>query len=269
MHSFLSLLEFDPSAIVCAVAAGAFAVRWFAVPADQLRNERMLLLALGCFLFAVAGMVGVRAISYITPAKFDLYVYKIDGFFGEPSFVLGRLIAGRPAVFGSMAVIYGLLPAVVMAILLLYAWWIPEGLGYAVRSFLLNVLLALAIYVAFPVCGPFPSFPGSPGHVAAHAIALNAPPNGVPSVHMSAAFLIWWFGRRWKAVGVFGAIYVLLTLFTILASGEHYLFDAIVAIPFTALVLVAAEEPWLNSAELGERRDDETVDGDWRFSVSK
>ena len=124
MHSFLWLLEINPSAIVCAVAVVVLAVRWFAVPADQRRNERMLLLALGCFGFAIAGMTCAREISYITPVKYDLYVYKIDALFGEPSFVLGRLIAGHPVVIGTMAVVYGLLPAVVMAVLLL----LPGGL---------------------------------------------------------------------------------------------------------------------------------------------
>jgi hypothetical protein len=64
-------------------------------------------------------------------------------------------------------------------------------------------------------------------------ILRRFPRNGVPSLHMTWAVLMWWSCRRLpRWTQVLGAVYVLITLMDTLGTGEHYAFDLIVAFPF-------------------------------------
>jgi membrane-associated phospholipid phosphatase len=49
--------------------------------------------------------------------------------------------------------------------------------------------------------------------------------------------LILWFLWPWKVGRIFGLLYLALIVFATLGSGQHYLFDLIVAIPYTATIL--------------------------------
>ena len=98
----------------------------------------------------------------------------------------------------------------------------------------------------FPVTGPryaFPAyFPGTePPYSVLSSLHLQRipvdwliPRNGVPSLHFTWALLIWWNTRslpRWaRAIAL---AFVLATAFDTLATGEHYLFDLIAALPFS------------------------------------
>jgi membrane-associated phospholipid phosphatase len=113
------------------------------------------------------------------------------------------------------------------------------------QTFLLNLFAALPIYLLFPVCGPafaFPSFPALPlAGLVPHLLAISAAPNGVPSVHMSSALLVLWFLRRWPWGRAIGGVYAALIVLSTLASGQHYLFDLLCAVPYTAAVVWAVD----------------------------
>jgi PAP2 superfamily len=113
------------------------------------------------------------------------------------------------------------------------------------KTFILNLLAALPIYMLIPVSGPrfvFPSFPTIVPTVVPHLLALNTPPNGIPCVHLSNALLVAWFARKWRFGQVAGVTFVLLTIGATLGFGEHYLFDLVLAVPYSmGVVWVAAQ----------------------------
>jgi len=115
------------------------------------------------------------------------------------------------------------------------------------RTFALNMILAVPIYFLLPVCGPryvFKAFPSDADSQIPHPVFLSYPPNGIPSVHFSTALLIFWFLRRWKMGRIFGAVFLLLTFLATLGLGEHYLFDLIVAVPYTFGIYRLASRTW-------------------------
>src|SRR4051812_31692653 len=86
---------------------------------------------------------------------------------------------------------------------------------FLLRTFALNLVSAVPLYMFFPVCGPryaFPDFPHDSGHQLVHPVAISAPPNGVPSGHFSTALLIIWFLRKWPLGQIVGVLFGLLTI---------------------------------------------------------
>jgi PAP2 superfamily len=53
---------------------------------------------------------------------------------------------------------------------------------------------------------------------------------------MTAALLILWFARHWIAGRLLSVAFLVLTVLSTLGAGEHYLFDLIVAVPYSAAV---------------------------------
>jgi hypothetical protein len=207
------------------------------------RMDRFLVavtLVVPCHLLVMATVVWT---AHLHPQKLDLYVYWVDTLLGfEPSFALSRMVLGHMSLVIVLAVSYQLLPLAMVALFGGYLWFRPEQEAMDMVSVLiLNVVLAVPLYLLFPVCGPayaFPGFPALPvGPMMPHLILLNAPPNGVPSVHFSTAMLVLWYGRKLPLGWYIGGAYLALTAFSTLASGEHYLFDLLVTVPYTLMIL--------------------------------
>lgn len=232
-----------PAEFLGGIAFVVFAARY--ALHEQRRDLRMMSVAL---LTTGGGMLcsilAFKAADYRL-MRYDLFIYRIDGLLGfEPSFVLGRVLLPHLWAAYAIQIVYGLLPAVVMVVLAGYLWRPSPDARRPVTAFLLNVLIAPLFYFALPVSGPqfaFPTFPALPGMVVAHLIPIHAAPNGVPSVHCSTALLIWWYARRWRWGGVFGCVFAALTIIATLASGQHYLFDLLAAVPFSAAMVRIAE----------------------------
>jgi len=72
-------------------------------------------------------------------------------------------------------------------------------------------------------------------------MTISAAPNGVPSVHTSTALLVLYFLRHWRFGMVAGSVFLGLTVLATLGSGQHYFFDLLCALPYSALIL------WLGS----------------------
>src|SRR6185369_9685350 len=189
-----------------------------------------------------AAMSGARMATYLCPYKLDLYIYRLDGWLGfQPSFALGRLVAGRVALMLPLALAYQLLPFAILAVYGAHLWRRDAWETWTmVRVFVWNLLLSIPFYLLIPVCGPayaFPAYPAQPAHdIVPHPIALHAPPNGVPSVHFSTALLIFWYARQLPFGAWTSGVYLLLIAAATLSSGEHYLFDLLAAVPYAALV---------------------------------
>ncbi len=219
------------------------AARFIVVPSDSQRNDNLLLVALFTLLGGWASLVVANAMANIPGPKYDLFIYALDRHLGSPSFVLGSFVSLHPLLLVSLSMAYTALPVVVTLVLLGYAW-AGDSLSGPVTAFLLNVLLAPLLYLLIPVAGPrhaFPSFPREPVVTSLHAISLHASPNGIPSVHMSSAILVLWFAWKWKVVRWFAVLYLILTIGSTLAIGEHYAIDLLTGIPYAFGVLILAK----------------------------
>ena len=216
--------------------------RWFLCRTDRQRTEWMLLVTLFSIPCSAIGVKVVQALSILRPYKYDLYVYNIDSLFGEPSFWLGRMVMPHPGLMALLRVAYGFLFVALLGTFAAALWL--RSLAEARRvleTFLLNLFLATGIYAIVPVCGPayaFPHFPQLPiDGLRAYAMALNAPPNGIPSVHLSSALLVLWFLRHWWWGKIAGSVFLVLTVMATLGCGEHYFLDLLCAVPYTAFVV--------------------------------
>lgn len=220
-----------------------FAILWFAAPGDRKRTEIMLatyIVAMPVLLFAETVLVWtVTQITWLRKVRYDLYAYKFDQWLGSPSFVLGRWVARSRVLSFAAVEIYATPLLVMLAVYTIYFYWAPQEHQAVIRTFFISLFAQLPIYLAFPVCGPrfaFRDFPRQPGPITAHPIVFSGCPNGIPSIHATLAFLCAAFLWRWKAGKVIGSIYVVATLITIMANGEHYALDLICAVPYTWLV---------------------------------
>lgn len=87
------------------------------------------------------------------------------------------------------------------------------------RAWILASLLAPFFYAAFPAVGP------------AHLGDPTAPRNCVPSLHLTWALLcVVYVAPRWRWMA---ATFAALTALATLGTGEHYLVDLVVAVPYT------------------------------------
>jgi hypothetical protein len=110
-------------------------------------------------------------------------------------------------------------------------------------------VLGYLLYFVFPATGPIyvwgAGFPGSPQpfatlrevHPHTIALAMPAPRNAMPSLHMAWALLLWFSCRPFSRFARgFALAYVVLTVLATLGTGEHYLVDLVVAVPFSVAV---------------------------------
>jgi len=65
----------------------------------------------------------------------------------------------------------------------------------------------------------------------------SVPRNAIPSLHMTWALQIWWMSRDLgRPAKLLGLVFVLITLMDTLGTGQHYLVDLAVSLPFTAMM---------------------------------
>ncbi len=208
---------------------------------------RALLPAVVLAFFVLAAQYSLNMASLLHRQTFDLYAFAFDGSLGlEPSFALGRFLNSHPYLFPFMRVSY---EGILLAMAALYAGFMrrrDKPIWEIIEVLFASAMVGYAFFSIFPVCGPryafgrdFPDLVVP--YAAFHQLSLSKVPvswlfprNGVPSLHLTWALLIWLNTRslpRWARTAALAL--VLATVFDTLASGEHYLFDLVVALPFT------------------------------------
>ena len=202
-------------------------------------------------IFPVCGLLigyTIPVTTWLRPKTWDAWLFAFDGSLGfQPSFLLGKLLLNRPTAWGLTTVIYYLLPFGTSA--LFGAYRVHSRRPATMLPLLLSLMiLGFAQYGLFPAVGPIyafrASYPTNPPETGAIALAPmrvpDAPRNCMPSLHMAAALVIWWNSWIWPRWGrLIAFLFLLGTVFSTLALGEHYLADLIVAMPF-ALIFQAA-----------------------------
>ena len=238
----MSFLINYPAVPVVLLLVLFFAARWFMVPDDLKRTEWVLVASALTIPASALAQATANSLSRFRPLKYDQFVYRFDDLLGQPSFILGRIAEHHVGFKVLISVSYGLLPVMIVATFATYLWLRTQAETIRlVWAFLLNLFLAVPLYLLFPVCGPalaFSDFPAHPpAHLIPHLINLSAAPNGVPSVHTSGALLVLWFLRRWWWGACTGTIFLALTVLATLGSGQHYAFDLFSAVPYTFAVI--------------------------------
>jgi hypothetical protein len=202
----------------------------------------------GALTFLILGaMYSLNMASLLHAKTLDLYAYVFDGAVGfQPSFLAARFLKQHPWLFPLVKLSY---EGIVLAMAALYAAFMrrrEQPVWELIELLFAPAMIGYLFFSVFPVCGPHYAFPlDFPNaylpYGVLHRLALERipvmrafPRNGVPSLHMTWALLIWLNTRglpRWmRAVA---AALAVATVFDTLATGEHYLFDLIVALPFT------------------------------------
>jgi len=244
MKQIISFVIAFPSLSAILLLVPLFALRWSFVIADRKRTKWLMLAPV---LFKSIGILSLcisNNLSRLRPLKYDLYVFQIDSFFGNPSFHLGGFVASHHWILILLSIAYDGIETAVFGSFVVYLYLRPNAETIQlVRAFLLNLIVAVPCYLLFPVSGPgfaFRSYPALPPlPLVPHMVAIAAAPDGVPSVHTSTALLILYFMWRWPWGRMAAFIILALTVLATLGSGQHYLFDLICAIPYTAAILWA------------------------------
>jgi hypothetical protein len=181
----------------------------------------------------------------------DPIVLGLDAGFGQPSFVVGRVAAGHPALLTLLSLVYLFLPVMMAAMLVLERRRSIESGRESERGLLRAILLAAAVgyalYHVYPVVGPGPLFGArfpygiaslaGPPQRLVEVTAIADPRNCMPSLHVGWALLIYWHARALgRPARVAGALWLVSTIFATLAMGQHYFVDLVVAVPFAALI---------------------------------
>jgi hypothetical protein len=229
--------SFSHADLVClAVLIPVLSLRWGVVPKDRKRTEYFLAWVLIALPTGFIGQFILNGTNVLCPWKYDLYVFQIDRKLGNPSFWVGQRVLAHLWSFELSSIVYGLILTSIFGTLAVYLWWRSVEEAVQVwKLFIVNGFGALGFYCIIPVSGPvyaFTSFPAFPHNLVAHRIATLGVPNGIPSVHMSTALLVFWCLRHWRWGILMGGMWVGLTAVATLALGEHYLVDLICAIPY-------------------------------------
>ena len=212
------------AALLTLGCGGVIVLAYCALNGDPLARQNVQIAVL-LPLSAVAMNAGNYGIAHLTPHLFDAALFRLDCGIGA---AIRRWTLARSARVELANVFYGALPLAVTT-------GIASASGQA-RNRLLCALcfaaiLAVPCYFLMPAVGPV--------HVGEPLAARNC----VPSLHLTWALLVWLNARQsWLRQGAF--VFVLLTAFATLATGEHYVPDLIAAIPFAWLVQKLSKFDW-------------------------
>ena len=162
-------------------------------------------------------------------------------------FGLGRALDGSLAI----RLLYAMLPVAVAIVYLLLDSDHRKRFGFAM---LLAGVVAPLLYAICPAAGPLyvygAAFPFHPPNV--RAVTFAAPGltmNAVPSGHLAWALLLFWNSRPCLlGVRIAAGLFFLGTAVATLATGEHYLVDLVVAIPFAVAADAAIGRRWILAA---------------------
>jgi len=186
----------------------------------------------------------------------DTHLLFFDYNFGYSGAVIGRMYRESSFVGALLGLTYNSLMLALTAIYLA----LPNT--PVRRRFITAVILAgtviLPLYLVCPAAGPkylfgdryswwIPDLSGPPTTV--FIPIANASPNGmnaIPSGHFAWALLAYWFARKYCSNGVraVSGVYAVLTCFATLGTGEHYVVDLVLSVPFAAAIWNTVHRQW-------------------------
>jgi len=193
-------------------------------------------------LFLAAVSIAASLTQNFWPKTFDLSLYAFDCSLGvSPAPVVIGWWKAMPLLATVSTWTYALL---LMFPPLYRAWAVHCGIGRepsVLRSFVIAGLLGIFLQQCCPATGPLHLFPQDfPDHLPSLSelsigmTAVAGPRNAIPSMQATWALLVWWSAWRlnWWA-RIVATLFLVLTLLSALGSGDHYVVDLVVAVPFT------------------------------------
>jgi hypothetical protein len=221
---------------------------------DQEGRENSLALlipSLILVLFILCSANALRLSSAFNPKTYDAWLYAFDGSLGfQPSFCVGKLMYHSIVLTRITLLIYLSLP---FAMAVVTAWRIPPA-ARRISWHMLTVLLLAGVagwllYNVVPATGPLYAFardfPWNPMPykglstfpLEKLSIPLSIPRNAIPSLHVGWVILLCWNSKRLpRPLRATLNLYLLLTVVATLGSGQHYLVDLVVSVPFALAV---------------------------------
>jgi hypothetical protein len=212
--------------------------------------------------YFASNMLGWTANAH--PKTLDLYLLSFDGSLRtQIAFAAGQLYARFPALHITALIAY---IGLAIPITTIYAGRLlrfREGAFPSMLALLITGPIGILFYNLFPGCGPHnmfgASFPFNPFPIAdlprlfLEPAAFPGPRNAMPSLHMAWTLLVWWYSRGLsRAERVIAFLFLALTAFATMGTGEHWFIDLVVAFPFALFIdaVCACQVSWKDSRRL-------------------
>lgn len=200
------------------------------------------------FTLSVATNAGLNITRIIFPATWDYHLYRIDGaFVGVATHIANLNDMAPPFIKAFTQASYNIL---IICLYVMVGLTLRSGRSKELhiwRILILPFVFAFPLYAWLPVSGPIYTFfdgqfpanmPLFTDVAASQVIIPPAARNGMPSMHLTGAFLIWMLaiGLRHRVAVLCASNLVLATVWSTLAIGEHYFIDLVVALPYAAFI---------------------------------
>ncbi|WP_326729047.1 phosphatase PAP2 family protein [Streptomyces phaeochromogenes] len=244
------------------------------------RERALLLKGVGLGLLLVAGRktgdTWLLITSRTRPGVLDQYVATADHALGNPSWLVGRIVAATGPIGSNLLnIVYGQLAVAAVVVALYQLRNVAAERRFPrhhlVRTFLVIGLLGPATYLIFPVVGPVFAYGTGVEHWSSVGLWPAAPPSGqwavadlwprtlppistphpmpfdeitprncMPSLHTAWATAIFIHSRKAPRILRFaGTFWLLATLGATLGFGYHYGVDLIAGVVFTLTIEAA------------------------------
>jgi hypothetical protein len=206
--------------------------------------------SVGGFLLLCSAYFGLQLLRVTQDAhlkSLDLFLYSFDCSLRVPiSFLVGQLCQ-RVWVLLPIVLIYA---GLFLPVAVVYGGLVRQDKQkafQALSSFVLMGPVGVLFYRLFPALGPayalskiFPWHPmtaAQASHLVLEPLALAGYMNAMPSLHMAWSLLALWWSRSLPWYDrLLAATFALGTAVATLGTGEHYLIDLVVALPFALFV---------------------------------
>lgn len=246
-----------PTGLLGLAAVVVSMLRWFWSSEDATILKRNVAMQASIPAMCAVSSVFVGSAIKWTPQTYDYTVYAFDTSLGAPSFAIGRFMGAHPQIFEFCAGIYNALPLWVGLGWMLFTLF-PSTRRWSPRAcFLALGVAGFCLYQICPVAGPAYRFAGSfpwnqPGVAALPTGAAFLTPcarNAMPSLHIAWVLLLVYCSFEWNwPMRVVTVLIGVITLAAMLGSGEHYLIDAVIALPLLTALIAAATRRFSLSA---------------------
>jgi hypothetical protein len=205
------------------------------------------------FIYGCARVLSLT--SGLSPLTYDAWLYALDGSLGfQPSFSLGRIMYDSTLLTRSALLTYLSLP---FAMGVVCAWNMPAGARKISWRMLTVILIAgvagWLLYNVVPGTGPIYAFAADfPWQNLSYhelsglalqkmSLPTTIPRNAMPSLHVAWVTLMFWNSRKFPAALRAAVLaFLILTVIATLGSGQHYLVDLVVSLPFALTVQALA-----------------------------
>ncbi len=161
--------------------------------------------------FVCFRLLALRWVTWLTPQTVDATLSRTDLGFSVACYTW---FSSHSALAAAISLVYGILP-----------FWIALVMAFAphpwhlLRAMVIATVAAVPGYLFCPAVGP------------AWIDSVNAPRTCMPSLHLAWALLVFLYcSSSFRSAT---AIFLALTALATIATGEHYIIDLVVAVPFT------------------------------------